>query len=56
MIDDGCSEKEYCYEIVNCSRIDWIVEDDITPSCPGADAGEITILNVTGGNPPFRYD
>jgi len=54
-VSSGCESVEECYLITDCGTINWSMIREIEPSCPGADAGIVTISNVIGGTGNYEY-
>jgi len=46
-VDNGCASGSQCFIIIDCAEAVWGITEDVTPSCPGADAGIIEISNVS---------
>ncbi len=46
-VDNGCQSVYKCYYIVDCPTLIWDFTDEVSPSCPGADVGEISISNIS---------
>lgn len=53
-ITDGCMEKVFCYDIVECYLNPVIISGNVTPTCPGYSAGAIGVSAV-GGTAPYKY-
>jgi|GEM_PF-6532492 len=53
-ITDGCMEKVFCYDIVECYLNPVIISGNVTPTCPGYSAGAIGV-SAGGGTAPYKY-
>lgn len=53
VVDDGCKSKKRCFDIVNCDNVDIEIEGSVTRTCPGFEAGSIS-LTISGGNSPHQ--
>lgn len=54
-VSNGCGlQKENCFEIVDCNTQNLSLSGHASNSCPGYEAGSITI-NASGGAAPYEY-
>ena len=53
-ITDGCSTETKCFELVDCSQRDIVIDAQVTNTCKGYEYGSI-FVSVSGGAAPYKY-